>query len=151
VSDYPDYYLATEYLARYSATQIALPIGALDFRELIREGRYEHLPGGLLEATGRLMAQGVRIYVYPSIDPQSGERMELATLEIPDSIKSLVAFLLERGSVQPLEGLPDEALTVNSDVVRRWIREGDPRWEKHVLPEVARAIRTGRLFGCEGA
>jgi hypothetical protein len=148
VSDCPEYYLAAEYLARYSATQIALPIGVLNFGELIHERRYTHLPGGLLEATGRLMGQGVKVYVYPGIDPTSGGRLELETLEIPRSVRSLVTFLLERGSVQSLEGLPDEVLRVRSDDVHRWIREGDPRWEDYVLPEVARAIRAGGLFGC---
>lgn len=147
VSDYHDYYLAAQYLSRYSATQIALPVGALEFGEVIREGRYEHLPGGLLEATGRLMGQGVRVYVYPAIDPVTGERVELESLEIPESVRSLANFLLERGSVQSLEGLPGEALRVRSDDVRRWIREGDARWEEHVLPEVARSIREGGLFG----
>ncbi len=39
VSHYPEYHLVAEYLARYSATQIALPIGNANFAELIREDR----------------------------------------------------------------------------------------------------------------
>ena len=150
VSDYPEYYLVAEYLARYAATQIALPMGIGSFMELIRESRYEHLPGGLLEATGRLMGQGVRIYVYPWLDAETGKRLALDTIAVPDSVQQLFGYLVDRGYVQPLDGLSDEALRVQSDHIYEWIRTGNPRWQDHVEPGVAEAIRKGRLFGYDG-
>ncbi|MCR9092714.1 MAG: TonB-dependent receptor [bacterium] len=150
VSDYPEYYLVAEYLARYSATQIALPMGIGNFTELIRESRYEHLPGGLLEATGRLMGQGVKVYVYPWLDSETGKRLALDTIEMPDTVRQLFDYLRDRGYVQPLEGLSDDALRVKSDHIYQWIRDGNPRWEKHVEPGVAEVIRKGRLFGYSG-
>ena len=150
VSDYPEYYLVAEYLARYAATQIALPLGIGNFMELIREERYEHLPGGLLEASGRLMGQGVRIYVYPWLDSETGKRLSLETIEVPDSVRKLFGYLVDRGYVQPLEGLSDDALRVKSDHIYEWIRAGNPRWQDHVEPGVAEAIRKGRLFGYSG-
>lgn len=150
VSDYPEYYLVAEYLARYAATQIALPIGVGNFLELINEDRYARLPGGLLEATGRLMGQGVKVYVYPIIDAKTGQRLELDTIELPDSVRHLFGYLRDRGYVQPLEGLPDEALRVKSDDIYDWIRSGNPRWKDHVEPGVAEAIRKGQLFGYAG-
>lgn len=150
VSDYPEYYLVAEYLARYAATQIALPLGIGNFMELIREERYEHLSGGLLEATGRLMGQGVRIYVYPWVDSETGKRLELDTVEVPDSVRQIFDYLVDRGYVQPLEGLSNDALRVKSDHIYEWIRAGDPRWRDHVEPGVAEAIRKGHLFGYKG-
>ena len=150
VSDYPEYYLVAEYLARYAATQIALPMGIGNFMELIRESRYEHLPGGLLEATGRLMGQGVRIYVYPWLDAETGKRLALDTIAVPDSVRKLFDYLVERGYVQSLEGLSDDALRVKSDHIYEWIRAGNSRWQDHVDPGVAEAIRKGRLFGYDG-
>ncbi len=147
VSDYSEYYLVAEYLARYSATQIALPLGVLNFMELIREDRYSHLTGGLLEATGRLFGMGVRVYVYPGLDPTTGERIELPSLGLPSSVKTLFEYLLEREYVQPLAGLPDEALRVRSDEIYELLRSGDSRWEEHVEPDVVHAIRSGGLFG----
>lgn len=147
VSDYPDSYLVAEYLARYAATEIALPIGVLEFAELIREDRYAHLPGGLLEATGRLMGQDVRVYVYPAIDPATDERLDFDHYEAPASVGTLLAYLKERGYVQSLEGLEDAALRVGSDEILEMIRAGDPSWSEHVEPEVAEAIRKKGLFG----
>ncbi len=151
VSDYPDYYLVAEYLARYAATQIALPVGVGNLLELINEDQYAHLPGGLLEATGRLMGQGVRVYVYPVIDSATGERLELGNIELPDSVRQLFGYLVDRGYVQSLEGLPDASLRVQSDDVHAWIQSGDARWEEHVEPGVAEAIRKGKLFGYTGS
>ena len=150
VSNYTEYYLVAEYLARYSAAEIALPVGIMNFVELFREGRYSDLSGGLLEAMGRLMGQGVQIYVYPGLDPQTGERVELDGLELSAEVHTLFQYLLERGSVQGLEGLPDEMLSVGSDQIYAWIGEGDPRWEENVLPGVVRAIKAGNLFGYQG-
>ena len=149
-SNYTEYYLVAEYLARYSAAEIALPVGIMNFVELFREERYSHLSGGLLEAMGRLMGQGVQIYVYPGLDPKTGERVELDGLELSAEVRTLFHYLLERGSVQGLEGLPDDMLSVGSDQVYAWIGEGDPRWEENVLPEVVRAIKAGNLFGYQG-
>lgn len=151
VSDYPEYHLVAEYLARYAATQIALPVGVVTLAESFDESRFLHLPGGLLEATGRLLGQGVRVYAYPEMDAETGERIDLDRISLAKSVQSLFAYLLGRGSLQPLEGLPDEVLRVRSDDVHDWIASGDARWEEHVLPEVARAIREKGLFGYAGA
>ncbi len=149
VSDYPEYYLVAEYLDRYAATQIALPVGVVNFIELIREDRYAHLSGGLLEAMGRLFGSGVRLYVYPGLDPVTGQRLDLASVELPASAQKLFDYLCERGYVQPLEGLPHEALLVRSDEILAWIRQGDSRWPNYVEEDVARAIREQDLFGHE--
>jgi hypothetical protein len=147
VSDYPEYYLVAEYLSRYSASHIALPLGISNFREVLHEHRYAHLSGGLLEASGRLFGMNVRIYVYPGLDPVTGQRLELDALGLPESVRKLFEYLFERGYIQALEGLDDEALAVRSDEVLEWLRNDDPRWEDHVEPEVARAIRELHLFG----
>jgi len=147
VSDYPEYYRVAEYLSRYDATQIALPVGVTNFMELIHEERYAHLPGGLLEAMGRLFGSGVRLYVYPGLGPVTGERLELDSLGMPPSVRKLFEYLTERGYVQALEGLPDEVLRVRSDDIYEWIRMGNPKWEEYVAPDVARAIKKAGLFG----
>ncbi|MEE8165054.1 MAG: TonB-dependent receptor, partial [Myxococcota bacterium] len=151
ISDYPARYLVAEYLSRYSTSQIALPLGIENFRELMREERYAHLSGGLLQATGRLFGTGVRIYVYPGFDVSSGRRISLESIELPKDVRTLFEFFLEKGYVRALEGLPDEQLRVRTDDVRAMLRSGDSRWESCVEPEIAAAIKAGGLFGYSGA
>lgn len=153
ISDYPEYHLVASYLRRYSSSQIALPLGIAHFLQLLDESRYEHLSGGILEVIGKLFGMGVRIYVYPGLDPSgssdgtTGRRVGLESSQIPAGVRKLFEFLVEKGYVCGLEGMPDEQLYVRSDDVLEWIRAGDARWEAHVEPEVARAIKAGRLFG----
>ena len=136
-----------KYLARYAATQIALPIGVTNFAELIREDRYAQLRGGLLEVFGRLFGTGVRLYVYPGLDAATGRRIELDTLEIPRSVQPLIAYLRERGFVEPIEGLADEALRLKSDEVLAKLRRREADWKDWIEPDVAEAIESQGLFG----
>jgi hypothetical protein len=147
VSDYPAYYLAAEYLDRYGAREIALPIGIERLQDLIRAERYAELPGGFLQAAGRLFSMNVHLYVYPGLDPVKGRRMELANFEPPESLALLFGHLVSRGYIRPLEGLPDEQLRFRSDDLLAMLQSGDRTWESFVEPEVATAIRCAGLFG----
>ncbi len=147
ISDYPAQYLVAEYLSRYSTTQIALTLGVESYRELVHEERYAQLPGGLLQATGRLFGLGVRIYVYPGFDVSSDRRVSLESIEMPKEVRTLFEFFFEKGYVRSLEGLPDDQLRVRTDDVRAMLQSGDSKWEGFVEPEVAEAIKVGGLFG----
>jgi len=147
ISDYPEYHLVAEYLARYAATQIALPIGIVSFLELMDDARYAHLHGGLLSVCGHLFGMGTRLYVYPGIDRKTGERLDLETSRPPASVATLFTYLIEKGYVRPLDGLPDARLVIRSDDVLAMIQRDDPDWETFVEPEVAVAIREQGLFG----
>jgi hypothetical protein len=146
VSDCDEYYRVAEYLARYSASHVALTLGVQNFYRLLSD-EHADLAGGLLEAMGRLFGERVRIYVYPELDPVSGERKCLETIALPDVVRTLFQYLLERGYVVGLDGLPDDQLRVRSDDVLAWIRGGDSRWEDFVGPKVTEAIKTRGLFG----
>lgn len=150
ISDYPEYHLVAEYLRRYATDQIALPMGIANFLQLMNDDRYTHLRGGILEVIGRLFATGVRIYVYPGLDPATGERIGLDSARLSSGARTLVDYLREKQYVSAIDGLPDVHLRVRSDDVLTWLRAGDPRWEDFVEPEVVRAIRQGRLFGYGG-
>ena len=140
-----------EYLSRYSTTQIALPLGIENLQELMRDEHYAQLPGGVLQATGRLFGVGVRIYVYPGFDIDSGRRVSLESIELPAGVRTLFEFFMEKGYVRALEGLADEQLRVRSDDVRRMLRSGDAKWENFVESEVVAAIKAGGLFGYSDA
>ena len=147
VSDCPAYYLVVDYLARFGAKEIAIPIGIADFSDLIREDRYEDLNGGFLEAAGRLFGKGVRLYVYPGLDPETRRRMDLESLAVPGPTSRIVDYLVERELVRPLDGLPDAELRIRSDDVLAMLQRGDSEWESHVEPEIVAAIKSRHLFG----
>jgi hypothetical protein len=147
LSDSPEYYNAVDYLAHFGAKQIALPIGIVDFIDLLREDHHTHRPGGLLETAGRLFGLGVRLYVYPGLDPRNGRRIDLASFDVPEAVSKLVDYLVDQDYVRPLDGLSDSELQFRSDDVLAMLRGRDQAWESHVEPEVAEAIKSGGLFG----
>ena len=150
ISNFPEHYLVAEYLSRYAAQTIVLPVNAAEFAEVMTEEHHINLSGGILEASSRLFRLNVQIYLYPGIDPETGRRIELDSLPLSPQITPLVQFLVSRGFVKPLEGLPDDELRVRSDDVFKWIQSGEADWEKCVSPEVAAAIKSRRLFGFSG-
>jgi hypothetical protein len=89
----------------------------------------------------------LRLYVYPGLDPSSGRRLTLENFEAPKSVASLFGYLVEKGLVRSLEGLPDDQLRLTSDEILARLRSGDLSWEAFVEPEVVFAIKAGGLFG----
>jgi hypothetical protein len=147
VSDSPDRYFVVDYLARFGARQIALPIGIIDFIEAIREEHFTHLRGGVLEAIGRLIGLGGYFYVYPGLDPKSGRRIDLASCDLAAPSSKLVEYLVERGYARPLEGLPDDELRLGSDDVLAMLHSGNRDWESRVEPDIVVEIKSEGLFG----
>lgn len=47
--------------------------GIVRVQELFKEKHYKDLDGGILEGFGRLLKFDLRIYVYPTLDPKTGQ------------------------------------------------------------------------------
>ncbi len=47
--------------------------GIVRLQELFKEKHYKDLDGGILEGFGRLLKFDLRIYVYPTLDPKTGQ------------------------------------------------------------------------------
>jgi len=147
ISDYFEYYRLAAYLARYTRRDIALVIGAPGLPELFNDVHYQNLPGGTLEAFGRLFKNDVRIYVYPMRDLSNGEVVTADTYRPQGRLALLYQFLLERGAIVPLKRYREDVLGIQSQEVIDLIRLGDPAWEDMVPEPVAAAIRRRGLFG----
>jgi hypothetical protein len=62
---FPEIYHLTRYLRRYTDEPIRFVVGASTLVKLFHEAQYADLLGGLLEALARLLADNVKIYVFP--------------------------------------------------------------------------------------
>jgi hypothetical protein len=148
ISDFPEHYQIAEYITRYAASHIAYPMNASEFVAAItNEERHAKLSGGILEATGRLFGLRVRLHVYPYFDAETGERLELDSIRVPLEMRGLLDFLVAKGYVGALEGLPNEQLKIRSDHVLKGLQSGASDWKRDVAPAVAEAIEAGKLFG----
>ncbi|HET6278644.1 MAG TPA: hypothetical protein VFG08_07665 [Candidatus Polarisedimenticolia bacterium] len=62
---YAEAYHLTSYLRRYTREPLRFVFGVSTLVQIFQAAYYADLIGGVLEATGRLLAENVRIYVYP--------------------------------------------------------------------------------------
>jgi len=65
LSRYPEAYHLTQYLRRYTKEPLRFVYGISTLIQFFHEAHYGDLMGGLLEAFGGLLANGVRLFAYP--------------------------------------------------------------------------------------
>jgi hypothetical protein len=114
-------YLVTNYLRRYSNQPLRFVMGVSTFAMLLSEQFYLETTGGILEATGKLYADDVRVYVEPmtaddfrlhlksvglgpdwvGIDPNQN-LVTLENLSFSDHTQLLYRYLLEAGWAEQL-------------------------------------------------
>jgi len=151
ISNYFEFYRLAQYLRRSTNGRIALVLGAGSLAELFKEQYYEKLEGGILEAFGRLFKTGLKLYIYPLRNPESGELITTDTLKVADDLEGLYRFLISRGLIEAIRDFSEDVLHIFSKDVLSLIRAGDSAWEEMVPDRVAEIIRSRSLFGCKEA
>ena len=147
VSRFGPYYQLVEYLAGYTDRLIGLAVGLPCFRQVADEKYFTDLPGGVLESVGRLFKRSVKMYVYPTRDPATGEIQSLERAPVPSPWHHLRALLLEIGRVEPIRGYDESYLSIRTPDVLARIQGGDAAWEQMVPAAVAEIIKSENLFG----
>lgn len=108
----------------------------------------KELEGGILEAFGRLFTKDLRIYVYPLKDAATGQIKTLDNVEIPAGLQHLLLHLVSRGRIKQLDNYDQSVLHIFSRDVLKRIKQNDHSWEAMVPVEVAKMVKSRRLFGC---
>jgi hypothetical protein len=171
ISNYSEYHRLTAYFRRYTSEMIGVVLGINNLLEVFNEKYYESLPGGILEAVGRLFRNAVKLYVYP-MQSQAFERYLAAenpeaappvptnpafnsnilitakNLHVADHLRHLYEHLLENHYIDCVVGFDAQNLSIFSRDVLTRIKSGDASWEKMVPPSVAASIKKRALFGC---
>ena len=150
ISDYFEYYRLAAYLAWRTKERIGIVMGAPSLMELFEEKYYTQLPGGILESFGRLFKNNLKLYVYPLMNPTSGELTTIDNLPVADELKKLYGYLAERGSFVALDNFKPEYLSIFSRDVLKKIAAGDPAWKEKVPAGVSDLIVKRRFFGYRG-
>jgi hypothetical protein len=146
ISNYGAYYRLVNYLTRYTDRMVGLPLGIPSMAEILEEEYYRDLEGGILEALGRLFKTGVKLYVYPFLNP-NGELVTADNFEVAPNLVHLYRHLLDNGFIESMEGYNPSYLPIKSSGVLAKIRAGTAGWESMVSPEVGKIIKERQLFG----
>jgi hypothetical protein len=149
VSDIGAFHDLGEYLAARHVERIGLVLGVPLLRELFNDAHYRQLPGGILEAFGRLFTKSVRLYVQPTRDAIDGRVVSADSLQVAPHHAHLLEHLRTNGLIRGLPCDPATLRTYSSEDVRSRICSGDPSWRELVAPEVATLIERQGYFGAE--
>jgi hypothetical protein len=147
ISRFQPYHELAEYLAAYTDRMIGLAVGLPNVREIADEKYYTDLPGGVLESMGRLFKRFVKMYVYPTRDPVSGEIQTIERAPVPPPWHHLRDLLLDIHRLEGIRGYDEAYLSIRTPDVLARIEKGDPSWERLVPPAVADIINAKKLFG----
>jgi hypothetical protein len=141
VSKYARFFRLSEYVTMHTRKPVGIVLGVPLFEELFQEKWYEEIRGGLLESFGRMLRNGLRLYVYPMVRADNGELSTARTARVPAEQKKLLEYLIEIGQVREIAEGDAELMRVSSYEVREmWLR-GDARWDSLVPAEVLRHER----------
>jgi hypothetical protein len=147
VSRFQPYYQLADYLSRYTDRLIGLAVGLPSVKQMAEERFYTDLPGGVLESMGRLFKRSVKMYVYPTRDPQSGKIRSVDTAPIDPPWHHMRDLLMEIGRIEPIRDSNENYTSIHTTDVLARIQSGDVSWQEMVPLTVAEMIKAKRLFG----
>jgi hypothetical protein len=147
ISKFGEYFRLASYLSRYTSRKIGLVMGVPSLLEIFDEKYYLALEGGILEALGRMFKSGLKLYVYPMVDEQTGELVTATKLEVAPNLRSLYRYLLENEFIQEITDYDPDYLRIHPPETLAKLQSGDAGWERMVPPEVTRMIKERQFFG----
>ena len=147
ISNFFRYHRLVSYLSRYTQKDIGLPLGLARLRDVFDDKFYTDLPGGLMESLGQMFRSGVKMYVYPSLDPDTGALATVDNLEVAPHLRHLYAHVVDNKFVEDIRSFNRDGLSIYSGDVLKKIQSGDASWEKMVPPPIAGVIKQKKLFG----
>ena len=88
----------------------------------------------------------MKMYVYPTRDPVTGQIQTLENVRLPAPWHHMHNLLVELGRVEPIRSHDESLLSIRTPDVLALIQKEDPSWESMVPPGVAEIIKAERLF-----
>ncbi|MBZ5498326.1 MAG: TonB-dependent receptor [Acidobacteriia bacterium] len=147
ISNFPYYYRLSAYLRFYTSKRIVFALGIPNLQRLFDEKYYTELPGGILESFGRLFMSGVKLYVYPTRNCQTGTLVTAETLAVAPNLRHLYAHLIDNKLIESIRDISEKDLHILPKEVLAMIQTGDPAWESMVPQPAIKLIKERGVFG----
>jgi hypothetical protein len=147
ISKFGEYFRLASYLSRYTKNKIGLVMGVPSLMEIFDEKYYLHLEGGILEALGRMFKSGLKLYVYPIIDENTGALIAATKLEVTPHLRSLYHYLIDNEFIEEITDYNPDYLRIYPPDALAKLQSGNPAWERMVPPEVSTIIKSRKFFG----
>ncbi|MGI8891106.1 MAG: hypothetical protein ACR2G0_10040 [Chthoniobacterales bacterium] len=147
ISKFGEYYRLASYLSRYTNKSVALVMGVPSLHEIFDEKYYLNLEGGILEALGRMFKSGLKLFVYPIEDEETGGLLTATEMKVPPNLHHLYQYLIDNGFIQDITDFNRDYLKIFPPDILAKLQAGDPGWEAMVPAEVSKMIKSRGFFG----
>jgi len=147
VSNFRRFHRLASYLSRYTNRPLGLALGASKLHEIFDESFYNENEGGLLGGLGQLFKNPARLYVYPSLNLETGQLLQGDDYPVPAHLRHLYAYLLENRFIEPIKTFKHEVLPIRSKDVLAKIESAEDGWEQLVPEAIVEVIKRQQLFG----
>src|SRR5262249_10101123 len=104
-------------------------------------------PGRRSRIDGQALQRSVKMYVYPTLDAESGEIRTADTAPIPPPWHHMRDLLIEIGRVEPIRDFNETYTSIHTTDVLARIQSVDVSWQGLVPSTVAEMIKAKKLFG----
>ena len=82
ISSFQRYFSLAAYMRRYTEMAVVIALGVPAIKELFNPVHYKDLPGGILENFGRLLKYDQKLYVYPTVDKETGKLVTAKDIKV---------------------------------------------------------------------
>jgi hypothetical protein len=149
ISNYREHYRLLEYFNRIKIKNLGVVTGIKTFIDIMDEKYYDHLKGGLLEATGKMFASNTKMYVYPALDRKKKALQTTEHFKADEKKNHLIEYLKSENQIEDIIKVNKEYLNIYSRDVYKLISTKKQNWEDLVPNYIAKEIKEKRMFGYE--
>ncbi|CAM3220896.1 TonB-dependent receptor [Empedobacter falsenii] len=149
ISNFSEYYKLVDYFSKFTRnqTKIGLAMGVNNLVEIFNEQYYADLPGGIMEAFGKLFKKNVKVYLYPYLDKQKDILLTSKNLQVSDNVHELYKYFLYNGRIQDILNYNRGYLDSYSRRILEKIANAEQDWENECPEGVADMIKDRGMFG----
>ncbi|MGC6480290.1 MAG: TonB-dependent receptor [Flavobacteriaceae bacterium] len=151
ISNFKEYYRLVSYLSQYTKNQLGLSMGVSNFVDIFDEQYYADLPGGILEAFGKMFHNNLKIYLYPMFDEGRNTVVNSNNLKLHPRMKDFYKFFKYNGKVVDIIDYEDDHLSIFSRQILQQIRNGEEGWEPCLPEGIAEMIKEKKMFDYKSA
>ncbi len=149
ISNFSEYYKLVDYFSKFTRnqTKVGLAMGVNNLVEIFNEQYYADLPGGIMEAFGKLFKKNVKVYLYPYLDKEKDILLTSKNLQVSDSVHELYKYFLYNGRIQDILNYNRGYLDSYSRRILEKIANAEQDWENECPEGVADMIKDRGMFG----
>ncbi|MFA5045529.1 MAG: hypothetical protein WC542_06345 [Paludibacter sp.] len=147
ISKFYRYFQLVKYFAQFKLIKLRIVVGLPTFEKILDKSNYTDLRGSLLEATGALFQENVKVYLYPYIDMNSGKVIYPEDSYFSEENRLLWQYLNVTKKILILKSIPPKNLEISSEYISKLIENGDESLINYVPDKVFQHIKDNRLFG----